>query len=199
PKAMLGRREERGEMEAQYDFGGSSVIDAMPLGQFQIALFAICSLVAMIDGFDTVAVGFVVLDLAKAWNVPVASFGIVFGAGLLGAMLGALAAGALADRFGRKPTLLASLFIFGVTSLATPLATSVSELIALRVLVGLGLGGALPGTIALVSEYAPRRNRATLTSAIFCGFPIGISVGAVVSAWLLVAHGWQSIFIFGGA
>src|SRR5438309_135567 len=97
PKAMLGRREERGEMEAQYDFGGSSVIDAMPLGQFQIALFAICSLVAMIDGFDTVAVGFVVLDLAKAWNVPVASFGIVFGAGLLGAMLGALAAGALAD------------------------------------------------------------------------------------------------------
>lgn len=177
---------------------GVSAIDKAPLGGYQIAILAICSLVAMIDGFDTQAIALVAPDIAKAWNVPIASFGPVFGAGLFGAMVGGFVAGGVSDRFGRKPNLMVSMVIFGVGSLMMPFVTSMNELMILRLITGLGLGGAMPSFIALTSEFTPRRIRATLVTAMFCGFPFGASVGAASSAWALTAYGWQSIFIVGG-
>src|SRR5882672_7672903 len=178
---------------------GVSAIDKAPLSTYQIVIIVICSLIAMIDGFDTQVIALVAPDIAKALGVSVSSFGLVFGAGLLGAMVGALVAGDVSDRIGRKPALLASMLVFGLGSLVMPLVNSMNELMLLRLITGLGLGGAMPSIIALTSEYTPRRIRTTLIAAMFCGFPFGASIGAAASVWALTAYGWQSVFIVGGA
>lgn len=185
-------------METARGLQGKSIIDTIPLGSYQIAVITLCSLVAMVDGFDTQVIALAAPEIARALDIPIAKFGVVFGAGLLGSMIGALIAGSMSDRMGRKPSLLVSMLIFGGASLVLPLATSVNELILLRLIAGLGLGGAMPGIVALTSEYTPQRIRATLTSAMFCGYPLGASIGAAASAWILTHYGWQTIFVIGG-
>jgi len=91
----------------------------------------------------------------------------VISTGLFGMMIGALVCGPLADRFGRKPVLVACSFLFGIGSLLTATATSLQTLVFFRLFTGLGLGGAMPNAIALTSEYAPKRFRATTVMTMF--------------------------------
>lgn len=175
-----------------------SPVDSSPLSSYQIGIVTLCALITMIDGFDTQAIAFVAPEIARSWGVPIAQFGPVFGAGLLGGLVGAMGFGMAADRFGRKPGLLLAMGLFGTASLATPLAQTIGQLIALRIVTGIGLGGALPSVIALTSEYAPARLRATLVTSMFCGFPLGAAIGAAASAWAIPVYGWQSILIMGG-
>ena len=173
-------------------------LDSLPLGAFQICIITLCGLVVMIDGYHTQVIAFLAPAIAQGWGVHGAQFGPVFGAGLLGGMLGAMAFGAAADRFGRKPGLLISILIFGVASIATTLAHSMPELMAYRFVTGFGLGGAMPSAIALTAEYSPLRSRSTLITAMFCGFPLGAAIGGIITAPLVAATGWRSVFLLGG-
>lgn len=175
-----------------------TVLDSTGLSRYQITVVVCCALVAMIDGFDTQSIGLVAPEIADEWGVNHAAFGLVFGVGLFGSMLGAVLFGMTSDRFGRKPNLLIAILIFSIVSLATPLATSVEGLMLARFLTGLGLGGALPGIISITSEYTPRRMRATIVGLMFCGFPLGATLGGLVAAALIPAFGWQSVFYLGG-
>ena len=176
-----------------------SLIDSAALRSFHFMVIGCCALTAMLDGFDTQSIAFVVPDIATAWGIEPARFAPVFGAGLFGGLLGAIAFGRAGDRFGRRPTLLLSVLLFAVGSLVTPAAGSLRELGAARLVTGIGLGGALPAAIALTAEYAPRHLRTTLVSLMFCGFPLGAVLGGLASAKLIAAFGWQSVFIVGGA
>ncbi len=173
-------------------------LEAATLGGFEVRVIAICFAIAALDGFDTQSIAFVAPALQKAWATPPAQFGALFGSGLLGAMLGAILLGSLADRFGRKPLILLSTATFGVMTLLCATATSIEALGIYRLVAGLGLGGAIPNIIALVSEYAPRRVRSTVIVATFTGFPAGAIVGGIVSAGLIPRFGWESVFILGG-
>jgi AAHS family 4-hydroxybenzoate transporter-like MFS transporter len=175
-----------------------AVVNSGRLGRSQYLIISICALVAMIDGFDTQCVAFVAPEIANSWHVEPSQFGPVFGAGLLGGMLGAMALGLAGDRFGRKPVLMFSVALFALCSLLTPFATSVSNLAALRFVTGLGLGGALPTAIALTSEYTPTRLRATVVALMFCGFPLGAVIGGFAMAKLIPILGWTSAFYAGG-
>ena len=88
-------------------------------------------------------------------------------------MVGALSAGPIGDRIGRKPLLLASLTMFGIASLLTAFAGSLAMLSCLRFFTGLGIGGGFSGAAALTGDYAPHRLRATMIMATFTGAPIG--------------------------
>jgi len=144
-----------------------------------------CALVAMIDGFDTQAIGLVAPDIAADLGVNAATFGLVFGIGLSVGLIGAFLFGLTSDRYGRRPNLLVAVGLFGVITLLTPLVDSVPELMAVRFVTGLGLGGALPGIIALTSEYTPARMRTTVVGLMFCGFPLGAVLGGLVAARLI--------------
>jgi len=153
----------------------------------------------MLDGFDTQAIAFVAPVLARDWGVNVASFGPVFAAGLLGLAVGAFLFGPIADRFGRKSVLLLCTAIVGVFALATTTAGTTRELFVWRFLTGMGLGGAMPIIIALTSEYTPARLRATLITIMFCGFPLGSTLGGLLAAQLVPIWGWRAVFWLGGA
>ncbi|HEY2036432.1 MAG TPA: MFS transporter [Steroidobacteraceae bacterium] len=175
-----------------------SIVDAAGLSPRQALLIVLCSLVVMIDGFNTQSIAFAAPAIVAAWRVPPTSFGVVFAAGLLGGLIGALAFGILADRLGRKPSLVAAVLLFATVNLLAPLTTSVEALTVVRLVSGFGLGGALPITISLTSEYAPARMRTTLVALMFCGFPLGAVLGGMGAAKLIPALGWASVFYAGG-
>jgi AAHS family 4-hydroxybenzoate transporter-like MFS transporter len=177
----------------------AAFIDAQPVGAFQIKLLLICASVLFLDGFDTTAIGYVAPALAKEWNLGRGALGPVFSAGLSGLMIGALLFGPLADRIGRKKIIIFSTLAFGIGTLITALANDVNTLFAIRLLTGLGLGGAMPNTIALTSEFSPHRRRATMVMVMFVGFSIGAALGGFVAAALIPQFGWRSVFVVGGA
>ena len=179
-------------------FDVAALIDKGPLGLYRILIVATCCAVAMIDGFDTQSIAFVAPEIASAWRVPAAQFGPVFAIGLFGGLLGAVILGAVGDRHGRKLVLLLAMALFAAASLATVTADGVTSLLIFRLLTGFGLGGAIPGVIAITSEYAPSRRRATIVTLMFCGFPLGAVLGGAMSARLIPAYGWHAVFYAGG-
>jgi MFS transporter, AAHS family, 4-hydroxybenzoate transporter len=174
-------------------------IDAQPVGGFQIRLLLTCAAVLFLDGFDTAAISYVAPSLAKEWSLSKGALVPVFSAGLFGLMIGALLFGPLADLIGRKKIILFSTLAFGLGALVTAFVHDVNTLLVIRFLTGLGLGGAMPNTIALTSEFSPRRRRATMVMAMFCGFSIGAALGGFLAAGLIPYFGWRSVFIVGGA
>ena len=176
-----------------------AIVDAAALSWRQILIIALCALVVMVDGFNTQSIAFVAPAIVARWHVPASSFGVVFGAGLFGSLVGALCFGVLADRLGRKPALVTAVLLFAIINLLTPLSASVRALTVVRLVSGFGLGGALPITLSLTSEYAPSRLRTTLVALMFCGFPLGAVLGGVGAARLIPTWGWPSVFYVGGA
>lgn len=174
------------------------IVDRAGLSGLQKGAILLCGLVAILDGFDTQAIAFVAPVIAAQWQLSPSSFGLTFGAGLLGLTIGALVFGPVADVIGRKRVIIASTVWFGVCALATVQAESMTQLAVYRLLTGIGLGGAMPNIIALTAEYSPGRNRATLVTLMFCGFPLGAVLGGAISAPLIGAFGWQSVFVIGG-
>ncbi|MGY3452739.1 MFS transporter [Bradyrhizobium sp. USDA 4353] len=173
-------------------------VDERPLSGFQIRVICLCALVVGLDGFDAQALGFVAPALSKDLHLAPGALGPVFGASLFGVMVGSLVFGALADYLGRKWLVVAGVLVFALGSLATSQATSVSDLVMLRFVTGIGLGGVLPNTIALTGEYAPQRRRTLLIMLMFMTVSLGSAIGGAVAAKLITAYGWQVIFIIGG-
>ncbi|CAN7799679.1 MFS transporter [Paraburkholderia hospita] len=154
-------------------------------------------LIILLDGFDTQAIGFAAPALSHDLAIEVSHFGVVFSAGLVGALSGAFLLSPLADRFGRKPLIELTVAIFGLFTLATVFATSLEALCALRFLAGVGLGGAIPNVISHSVEYAPRHRRGFVVGMLYAGFPVGGMLGAGIAALIMPVLGWKSLFIIG--
>lgn len=174
-------------------------INSHKLTTYQLMIVALCFLAVAFDGFDTASIGFIAPAIRKQWALSALQLAPVFGGGLFGLMIGALLFGPLADRFGRKPILCVSVALFGVLCLWSAYATSLRELILLRFLTGLGLGGAMPTAIAMTSEFAPEKQRSLLVTSMFCGFTLGGASGGLVASQIMPLHGWQGVLLFGGA
>jgi AAHS family 4-hydroxybenzoate transporter-like MFS transporter len=176
----------------------TALIDRGDLGGFQLRIVVLCGLVALLDGADTTSIAIAAAAMAGKLGVPMSDFGLIFSAGTLGAMLGAMAFGPLADRFGPKRLLLVAIVIFGVFTLLTAHADTYGHLMTCRLLAGIGLGGATPCFLALVSEYAPSRMRGSVVAALWAAFPLGVMLGGFLNSYLVAAFGWESIFHVGG-
>jgi AAHS family 4-hydroxybenzoate transporter-like MFS transporter len=173
-------------------------IDAHPFSAVQRRLLALCFLVVAIDGFDVAIVGHIAPALRAEWTLDVGRLGPLFAAGLFGLMVGSLAVGPIADRYGRKTMLVASVVCFGGASVASAFSAGITSLTWLRFLTGLGLGGAMPTAITLTSEYSPITRQSSLVTLMFCGFTIGSAIGGLVAAQVVTAYGWRPLLLIGG-
>jgi len=176
----------------------SSLIDRQKFAGLQIRLLVLCYTITLTDGYNLLALGNVAPVLAQALHIAKPSFGLVFSVGSFGAMLGALFAGPLADRLGRRRVVIASTMVCGIFAFLTARVTSIEGLLLLRFATGLGLGGALPNTAALMSEFAPGRARGTVITLMQTGFAVGAALSGVIVAWLVDAYGWRTVFYVGG-
>ncbi|HEY2257284.1 MAG TPA: MFS transporter [Variovorax sp.] len=175
-----------------------SFLNQQRFSGFQWLIFAMCFVIVLLDGFDTAAIGFIAPSLLSEFQVGKPALGPVLSAALFGLAFGALAAGPLSDRLGRRLLLIVSVAVFGVACLWSAFATSLDELAALRFLTGVGLGAAMPNAVTLMSEYCPDGRRATLTNLMFCGFPLGAAFGGFLAAWMIPHFGWRSVLELGG-
>ena len=162
-----------------------------------IATIGLCFLVALMEGLDLQAPGIAAQGMMSAFTMDKLHMGWVFSAGVLGMLPGAFIGGRLADRYGRKRVLMASVALFGLFSLATAIAWDYNSLIVARFLTGVGLGASLPNLIALTSEVAGPKLRGTAVSMMYCGVPLGAAGAALVGVNDL-GIGWQLVFYIGG-
>jgi AAHS family 4-hydroxybenzoate transporter-like MFS transporter len=174
------------------------LIDGGRIGAGQWLLTGLCLAVVTLDGFNAQVMGYVAPSLIKGWHIQRAAMGPVASSGLAGLMLGALLLGTVSDRVGRRAVLTLCTVMFGIFSLATALATSPQQMLWLRFLTGLGLGGAVPAAIALVSEFSPKQRRAALATFVVGGFAIGPAIGGFAAAGLIHSFTWRSMFVLGG-
>lgn len=165
---------------------------------FQWGIFALCFLIVLLDGFDTAAIGFIAPSLLKEWGLSKAALAPVLSAALFGLAAGGLIAGPVADRFGRKRVLVVAVALFGGPCIWSAFSSDLFQLTVLRFVTGLGLGAAMPNAVTLMSEYCPDQRRATLTNAMFCGFPLGAALGGFLAAWMIPQWGWRSVLLLGG-
>ena len=154
---------------------------------------ALCFAIALLEGLDLQSVGVAAPRMAREFNLSVSQMGLAFSAGTFGLLPGAMFGGRLADRIGRKRVLVISACLFGLLSIATALVSDFQTLVIVRVLTGIGLGGALPNLIALSSEAVSPRSRSTAVSVMYCGIPFG---GVIASAIGVLSAGdaeWRHI------
>ncbi len=176
----------------------TELIDRQPLSGLQWWVLGLCTLVVLLDGLDLQAAAFTGPAIAAQWGLERSSMGPVYAMGLAGGAIGALLMGPFGDRYGRRPALLLSVLAFGSATLLTAWVQNFEQLLVMRLLTGMGLGGAMPNTTALISEYAPLRRRNLCVAVTFVGIPLGGIVGGLLASWLLPRYGWPSVYIAGG-
>jgi len=174
------------------------LINGRPFGGFQKLVVFFCFVIIALDGFDVAVMGLIAPQLRDDWGVTPQELGPVLSAALVGLAVGALVAGPLADRYGRKIVLVTSVLFFGIWTLVTAFSSDVTQLVIFRFLTGLGLGAAMPNAATLTAEFAPERKRALLVTVAFCGFSFGAAGGGFLSAWMIPHLGWQSVLVMGG-
>ncbi|QCO19782.1 MFS transporter (plasmid) [Azospirillum brasilense] len=169
-----------------------------PFSRYQWLVFALCFFIVLLDGFDTAAIGYIAPSLTTEWGIARPALAPVLSAALFGLAFGALSAGPLADRFGRKAILIGSVLVIGAACLTSAFSANLDQLVMLRFVTGLGLGAAMPNAVTLMSEYCPEGRRAMVTNAMFCGFPLGAAFGGFLAAWMIPLWGWRSVLVLGG-
>jgi AAHS family 4-hydroxybenzoate transporter-like MFS transporter len=174
------------------------LVDAQPVRAFHVKLIILLFLVLISDGFDLQSIGYAAPGLVKQWHIDRAALGPVFSASLVGMLFGAPLFGWVGDRYGRRFALLTGVLIYGVVTLAAAASQTQTQLLVLRFITGLGLGGVPANAVALIAEYAPRRVRATMIVLAQLGLTVGSMMPSVAFGFLDERYGWRSQFVVGG-
>ena len=162
------------------------------------ATVCLCFLTAAIEGIDLQSMGVAAPALAPQFGLTREQLGVAVAASPLGLFFGAFIGGRIADVWGRKVALLLATLVFGAFQLGTAWTTGFWSLVALRVLCGLGLGGAMPNLIALTSEASGGRNNILNVVITIAGMPVGGTVASLIG-FLAGPHGdWRIVFYVGG-
>ena len=175
-----------------------AIIAREPMHFRQIVAIAIATALNALDGFDVLSISFAAPGIAKDWGIDRAALGLVLSMELIGMGIGALILGAMADRIGRRPTILSCLVIMASGMFLASTAQTVTILSAFRLFTGLGIGGMLAATNAIVAECSNARRRNLAVAIMAGGYPMGAIVGGSIASLLLGATGrWHSVFEFG--
>lgn len=176
----------------------TSVIENGKVGRFGVLLVLVSWFVTFFDGFDMIVISYTAPYIAEDYGLNELQLGNVFSSGLVGMMVGGFVLGYLGDRVGRRPVIVGAAITSSLVTLSFSLAQSYEQLLILRFLNGMALGGLLPLCWALNIEYVPKRFRATVVTLIMVGFSIGSATAGPVTVAIAPDYGWQGVFVFGG-
>ncbi len=175
------------------------ILATSPMSVVQIVAVAITIGLNGLDGFDVLAISFASPGIVREWGIDRAALGFVLSMELIGMGLGSVTLGGLADRIGRRRTLLGCLTVMATGMLMATQAHNVYALSVWRVITGLGIGGLLASINAVAAEFANVRRRSLCVSLMAIGYPLGAVAGGSIAAVLLKHGDWRAVFWFGAA
>lgn len=170
---------------------------ASPMSRLQIAVVAVTIGLNALDGFDVLSISFASPGIARDWGIDRAALGFVLSMELFGMGLGSILLGGVADKIGRRRTLLGCLAVMTLGMLMAARAKGVYDLSVWRVFTGLGIGGMLAAINAVAAEFSNSRRRSLNVCLMAIGYPIGAVVGGSIAAVLLKQSDWRAVFRFG--
>ncbi len=167
--------------------------------RLQIAVVGLTVLLNALDGFDVLSISFASPGIMREWGINRAALGIVLSMELIGMAIGSIFLGGVADKIGRRPTVLGCLVVMAAGMYAATTATDVYTLSAWRIITGLGIGGMLAAINAVAAEFSNARRRHLSISLMAIGYPLGAVFGGMVARELLKGNDWRAVFYFGSA
>ncbi|WP_132568677.1 MFS transporter [Rhizobium sullae] len=173
-------------------------LDMAKPGGLMILVWILCGLVFFLDGYDLTVITFIAPELVKEFGFDKSALGPVFVSSLVGFALAGPLLGLVGDRYGRKLTIVGSCLAFGLGTLAMLWATTISQMILCRFVIGVGLGGAMPTAAAMVAEFAPKKSRNRILALAASCVPLGAMAPGVMTAVLVPTYGWHILAIIGG-
>ena len=181
----------------------NEVMDHAPLKAIHWRVILLSALIIIFDGYDLVIYGVALPKLMVEWQIDSITAGFLGSIALFGMMFGAIIFGSLSDKleaygFSRKKLIILCVCLFSSFTLLCGYASNPQSFGIFRFIAGLGLGGVMPNVIALMTEYAPKKLRATLVSLMFSGYAVGGMCSALLGMWLVPQYGWKIMFILGG-
>ncbi len=176
----------------------TEVVETQEKGWFPLAIFLMCCLVMLVDGFNQQSLNYAAPAIIKDWGINRAMMTPVFDINIFGWMVGSIGFSMLADRIGRRNSILLAVLTFAVFTIALSFATNLVELSIIRFISALGIGGGMPMSIAMVADYAQQKNRGLKITLLYLGYTMGSSGGGFLAAALTPEYGWKSVFIVGG-
>jgi benzoate transport len=184
-------------MEANENRDVNDLLATGAMSRLQVAAVATTIGLNALDGFDVLSISFASPGIAHDWGIDRAALGIVLSMELVGMALGSIALGFTADRLGRRTTLLSCVCLMAFAMCMVTTADGIGSLALWRVITGLGIGGVLATTNALVAEFSNKRRRDLCISLMVIGYPIGAVIGGLISAQLLKTQSWHAVFYLG--
>lgn len=173
-------------------------LEQLPVSKFHYRLLLLVGIGWLFDAMDTGLIGFIMTTLGKEWSLTPAQLGYVVSIGFVGMAFGAMYAGFLADRFGRRKVFMATLILYSVATALCGISWNLTSLLVFRFFVGLGLGGQLPVAVTLVSEFVPARVRGRFIVLLESFWAVGWLVATLVAYMFIPRFGWQVAFFIGG-
>jgi AAHS family benzoate transporter-like MFS transporter len=157
-----------------------------------------CALIIIFDGYDLAVAGIALPSIMKEMGVDPTQAGFMVSSALFGMMFGAIGLGTIADRIGRRWAIAICIALFSLFTAAAGLTREPLGFAVVRFFAGVGIGGVMPNVVAHMTEYSPKRMRATLVTLMFSGYAVGGIVAALLGKGLIEAYGWQSVFFAAG-
>ncbi len=173
------------------------LVDNAKFNNFHWIMLIMTAIVLIFDGYDVFIYGALLPKLMEEWQIDAITAGALGSYALFGMMFGAFIFGALADKFGRKNTIIVCLVLFSITTFFNGFATNPTEFGIYRFIAGLGMGGVMPNAVALITEYAPKRMKNMLVTIMFSGYAVGGMMAAGLGIILIPQFGWPSVFFVG--
>ncbi|GAA4546664.1 MFS transporter [Pseudonocardia xishanensis] len=175
------------------------LIDSAPVSRFQRRVVLLCLLLGVADGFDALAIGYLLPAMSADWGVPAGEFGPALTVGLVGMLVGTTTLGPLADRIGRRTVLLIATVVYSLATATIVLVSSVEMLAVVRFVAGIGLGAVIPNLVAVAGEFMPTRARGRAILVVLAGTTLGGFLCGQVAAVMVPAFGWRSVYLVGVA
>ena len=176
-----------------------ALIARSPMHVRQFLLVVLCCLINTTDGYDMLSLALAAPQLRKEWGVAPQLLGVALSATSVGIVLGSFLVARISDRFGRRPVMLAALFVVTVAHGCSAVATSIWQIGVLRLGLGIALGTLVVSLNVLVAEFSNDRWRNVLLALGHAGFSLGMAVSGAIAAWVLEPYGWRFIFVGGAA
>ncbi len=172
-------------------------LDGLKFGRFHSRVLVLASLVCIFAGYNSQIIAYIVPLALREWQLTPVEAGTMISYGFLGLMVGAAGFGVISDRIGRKKTIMMVVAVFSVFNSAAYFTPNFEIFCLFRFLAGIGIGGAVPLTITLLSEFAPARVRAKVLTLSGGSFTVGWALAGLIAMGIIPCFGWRMVLLIG--